>query len=487
MRLRPAADASTTLGARLDVVDRPCRPSGRPGSSWHVLAEAQRLRPRDWRVAPNDARPTVEARRRDRARRGSIPLSRPETGVEPRPQLRRSRRRERLRGRRLAALHLDARSIAAEQPILAAAKRDRRPPRVSDAGVEMALLEAAANGLTLNDGQAEFVRELADLRRRGCQLALAPAGTGKTTALRVLARAWRPRAATSSRSRRRRRPRGCSATPLDVPTDTLAKALITLATRRDPGSTAAPWSMVDEAGMAGTADLAAVVAARGRRGASVRLVGDDRQLAAVGAGGVLRDLAESRRRGAASTTAMRFADPDEAAAALASATATPTALDFYARPRPRPGRRRADRDSTPRIRRGHGRSQRPASTRCCSPRRATRSPTQRARPGRPLGQRPSGRTRGAARRRNTMRARATRSSRRRNERRLAITATDWVKNGDRWTVDTVRPDGDLAVTHSRHRTARRPARRRTSPSTSSSATRQRSTPRKAARPTPATP
>lgn len=34
-----------------------------------------------------------------------------------------------------------------------------------------------------------------------------------------------------------------------------------------------------------------------------------------------------------------------------------------------------------------------------------------------------------------------------NDRRLPITATEWVKNGDRWTVTAVRDDGALTVTH----------------------------------------
>jgi len=38
---------------------------------------------------------------------------------------------------------------------------------------------------------------------------------------------------------------------------------------------------------------------------------------------------------------------------------------------------------------------------------------------------------------------------RKNERRIAITRTDWVKNGDRWTVLDVRPDGGLLVRHAR--------------------------------------
>ncbi len=47
---------------------------------------------------------------------------------------------------------------------------------------------------------------------------------------------------------------------------------------------------------------------------------------------------------------------------------------------------------------------------------------------------------------------------RRNDRRLALTATDFVANGDRWTVASVRPDGGLDVRHSRsHRRVTLPA------------------------------
>ena len=36
-----------------------------------------------------------------------------------------------------------------------------------------------------------------------------------------------------------------------------------------------------------------------------------------------------------------------------------------------------------------------------------------------------------------------------NDRRLRLTATDWVKNGDRWTITHVGKHGDLAVRHTR--------------------------------------
>ena len=45
-----------------------------------------------------------------------------------------------------------------------------------------------------------------------------------------------------------------------------------------------------------------------------------------------------------------------------------------------------------------------------------------------------------------------------NDRRLRLSATDWVKNGDRWTVTQVGKQGDLTVRHTRsHRTVRLPA------------------------------
>ena len=45
-----------------------------------------------------------------------------------------------------------------------------------------------------------------------------------------------------------------------------------------------------------------------------------------------------------------------------------------------------------------------------------------------------------------------------NNRRLRLTATDWVENGDRWTITAVSNNGGLTVTHNRsHLTARLPA------------------------------
>ena len=47
---------------------------------------------------------------------------------------------------------------------------------------------------------------------------------------------------------------------------------------------------------------------------------------------------------------------------------------------------------------------------------------------------------------------------RENDRRLRTSATDWVKNGDRWTVLEIHDGGELTVQHTQHgRTVRLPA------------------------------
>ena len=79
--------------------------------------------------------------------------------------------------------------LTAERKILAAAELGGGRT-VDENDVALALFEAEANGRVLNDGQRALVREMASSGSR-VQLAVAPAGTGKTTATAALAAAWR--------------------------------------------------------------------------------------------------------------------------------------------------------------------------------------------------------------------------------------------------------------------------------------------------------
>ena len=80
--------------------------------------------------------------------------------------------------------------------------------------------------------------------------------------------------------------------------------------------------------MAGTADLATAVDYVIGRGGSVRLVGDDQQLASVAAGGVLRDIADTAGVITLSQL-MRFTDRAEAAATLAIRAGDRAGIGFY--------------------------------------------------------------------------------------------------------------------------------------------------------------
>ena len=197
--------------------------------------------------------------------------------------------------------------------------------------MELALLESAANGNALDAGQAALVRTMCTSEAR-LQLAIAPAGAGKTTAMRTLVRAWRdsgghviglaPSAAAAAQLR--------DAT--GAPADTLAKLTWSSHHHNDPPDRAerigrSSLVIIDEAGMADTLTLDIAIQFIIGRGGSIRLVGDDQQLAAIGAGGVLRDIQASYSALRLSEL-HRFTDPAEAAATLALRDGQPEALGF---------------------------------------------------------------------------------------------------------------------------------------------------------------
>ncbi|GAA4404965.1 hypothetical protein GCM10023168_18220 [Fodinibacter luteus] len=227
--------------------------------------------------------------------------------------------------------------LEAERRLLAAAERSGGYA-VPEFFVDLALRRGAEAGAGLDAGQAELVKALATSGVR-VQVALAPAGSGKTTAMATLAKAWRggggqviglaPTAVAAEELGQ----------AIDTTAETVTKFLHSAAAAASNPRVAAfppvgPRTLVviDEAGMVGTKDLAAVVDHVLERGGSVRLVGDDQQLPAVAASGVFRDLAE---QGCALGTTVRltelhrFSDADEAAATLGIRSGDPAALDHY--------------------------------------------------------------------------------------------------------------------------------------------------------------
>ena len=244
-----------------------------------------------------------------------------------------------------STVYTSAEILAAERRILAAAAlRDGRT--VDDTSIGLALLEYQANQeLELNAGQVALVREMATSGAR-VQLALAPAGTGKTTAMATMAAAWRNAGGTVIGLAPTAGAAEVLSEELGAPTDTIAKLVQLTETRGgqpapDDDDPARKWFntidsgcllIVDEAGMASTVDLDTVIGHALARGASVRLIGDDQQLASISAGGILRDLAE-RHETVTLSTVVRFTHPQtgpaEAAASLALRAGDPCGIGFY--------------------------------------------------------------------------------------------------------------------------------------------------------------
>ena len=154
--------------------------------SWHVRAEAQR-HVRAAQVPADQIDQLVELLVAEVMQTRSISLARPEDAISEPETLRRADGSSvyTVAG---SELFTSARILAAEQRLVAAACRT--DARVLDAAtVELALLESAANGVNLDAGQASLVRSMSTSGAR-LQLAIAPAGAGKTTAMRTLVQAW---------------------------------------------------------------------------------------------------------------------------------------------------------------------------------------------------------------------------------------------------------------------------------------------------------
>ena len=456
--LTPAAEAAMIADARwvaqtADHVLAVMEESRSTWQMWHVRAEAQRqVRTAD--VPVERASALVDLLVDEVLDRRCVALGAPADNIEEPEPLRRVDGSSvyTLAG---AALYTSQRILNAEQRLVATAGR-RDGSAVDKSAVDLALLEMAANKTALDAGQAALVRQMCTSGAR-LQLAIAPAGTGKTTAMRALALAWTqddgdvlglaPSAAAAA----------VLGEQTGIRADTLAKLTWSLrhGDMPDWATEVGPSTLIiiDEAGMADTLTLDAAVQFAIDRGASVRLVGDDQQLAAIGAGGVLRDIKHTH--GALHLAELhRFTNPAEAAASLDLREGKPTALDFYL--------------NNGRIHVGDvAKTTEDAFTAWVLDRSAGLDAIMLA-PSRELVAELNRRARDHRLNGNVPHAVVhladgnqasvgdviiTRS----NDRRLRLTATDWVKNGDRWTITRIGRRGDLTVRHNRsHLTVRLP-------------------------------
>ena len=315
--------------------------------------------------------------------------------------------------------------------------------------VTLALLQAMANREPLNPAQQALVRDMATSGRR-LQLAIAPAGTGKTTAMRALATAWTasggtvvglaPSASAAEQLRTQLGPEAVA--------DNLAK-LAWAITHNEPLAGRIGTDtlvIIDEAGMADTLTLDHLTTWCLDQGASVRLIGDDQQLGAIGAGGVLRDIA-TQHGALRLDEVVRFSDPAEADASLALRAGDSGAIGFYldhhrvhvvdpdtATSRVLAAWRVDVAAGLDALMLAPTREQVAALNAAA---RTARLDGHRAQPHVDL---PDGNQASAG---DTVLTR-------RNNRDLTNGATAWVRNGDRWRVTAVHRDGSIDVQHLRN-------------------------------------
>ncbi|MCC6498335.1 MAG: relaxase domain-containing protein [Propionibacteriaceae bacterium] len=347
-----------------------------------------------------------------------------------------------------ATRYTSMRILRGEARIVAAAAR--RGGRIADPNsIALAILQSMANREPLNPGQQSLVWSMASSGLR-LQLAIAPAGSGKTTAMRTLATAWTNSGGTviglapsAAAAEQLRLQLGDHSTA-----DNLAKMVWAINHREPLAQTVGPGTLViiDEAGMADTLTLDHVVSWCLDQGASIRLVGDDQQLGAIGAGGVLRDIATTH--GAVHLDeVLRFTDPGEAAASLVLRSGDPGALGYYL------DHQRihlVDPDTATHDMLHAWQADRNAGLDALmlAPTRehvaALNAAARQAR----LGRHQPGR--------ETLLADGNRASAgdivltRRNDRTLTSGELAWVRNGDRWHVTKVHRDGSIDVQHLRN-------------------------------------
>ena len=226
--------------------------------------------------------------------------------------------------------------VAAEQAIVAAAARmDGRV--IGAETIDIALLESTANGVELNPGQVQLVRELATSGARvqlalapqaparrprcGCCLVRGPATAARSSVCTVCRRGGRIAGGDRHQHRHLAKLIHSLRRASPSPSGSLRSARTPSSSSTRQGWPELPTSQAIEYIL--------------DRGGSVRLIGDDQQLAAIGAGGVLRDISEVH--GAVTLSqVMRFTDPitgapnhAEGAASLALRDGDSAAIAYY--------------------------------------------------------------------------------------------------------------------------------------------------------------
>lgn len=410
---------------------------------WNLWAEAER-QTMHWRMTTHQDRVQVVARIVAQAEVGSVTLTPPELAPTPLGM-------QRADGS--SALRPKHSTVFTSQAVLDAEKRllglmdDRTAPRLGIKRLRAILNHGVRDG-ALDASQAAAIAAVASSGRR-LDLLVGPAGTGKTTTLRVLRTLWEgqhgpgtvvglaPSAAAAD----------VLGTELGIECENTAMWLTRHYHDRawfEPGQLV----IVDEASLAGTHTLDRLTRAAVEAGAKMLLVGDPAQLPAVETGGALTLLTNERARTTGDVPTLievhRFHADWERRATLRLRDGDPGILSMYEdHGRIQAGTTEDMTDAAYAAWKADTDVGRPSVL--VVPDTATMNDlNRRARAERVL----TGRVSDGSTVRLAGQTRASAGDlilTRRNDRTLRHGRAGWVRNGDRWQITTVHPDGSVTA------------------------------------------
>ncbi len=406
---------------------------------WNLMAEATR-QTMGWRFATMTDRESVIAMVTDAAQLASLRLTPPEFSLSP-VVFRRDDGTSVFRPVNSAIFTSEGQLLSEDR--LLERSRDLTGPTVSLATVEKITRKPDADGLVLGEDQADALTRIA-VSGRVLDVLIGPAGAGKTTAMNALRRAWEAEHGSV-----------VGLAPSAVAAQVLADDL-----GIETENTAMWWQnhltkglnfqagqlvIVDEASLAGTLSLDRITDLAQSAGAKVLLVGDYAQLQSVDAGGAFSMLAHDRNDTVELIDIHRFRNQWEKLASLDLRHGHTSVIDTYlAHGRIQDGDTetmtdaaytawRADRDA--------GR----ITVLIAETREQVTELNQRARADLLIDGTLT-QDREVALRDGTHAGVGDTVITRRNDRMIAASnGSDWVRNGDIWTIADVRGDGSLTI------------------------------------------
>jgi len=406
---------------------------------WNLWAEAAR-QTMGWRFATIEDREAITAMIVESAERRSIALTPGELALSP-AEFRREDGTSVFRPRH-SVVYSSLETLAAEDRLLAGAE-DRTAP-VVPAKVVRAVAGRPVHGQRLSGQQAAALTAIVASGRR-IDLLVGPAGAGKTTAMRALRSAWSTE--HGSNSVVGLAPSAAAAQVLaddiGIACENTAKWLHEYDNNR-AGFAKDQLVIVDEASLASTRTLDRLGAITAEAGAKLLLVGDWAQLQSVDAGGAFALLASARDDTPELRDIHRFTHEWEKNASLDLRDGRVDAIGIYSREkRLREGTTDEMIDAAYLAWRADAQAGL-ASVLVTESSQAVTALNARARAERIL----DGETEATC---EAILAEGARASvgdlviTRQNDRRLRSLRGGWVRNGDRWKVTDVRPDGTLVV------------------------------------------